>query len=388
MTSVNITNYGSIYISEDSEVNPRRQEKERSRHISRTEDREETYQELLPQEESWTSRHKQFIGVSLAFVSGGLFTANNFLINQFHVSVPDLLLVRTLMQMLIYSSICYYRSLSPLPGPTRQRLLILLQGLVSSLTFITALAAVSYMPVPDALCIVFSCPVVTITLSAVVLKDRLGPGKIIAGVLLLSGVVLVCKPPFLFHSYSHKQWMTDDEYNLYYVGLILALISCFCGGVMNVVVSKCSSVASPVLVNMSAMLGLVMSLAFCLGDAESLIISSRITSVSWQQWATFTGLSVSGLLAFTTLTRSLQLVSPNLVSSLRCVELVLAFAVQSLITLQVPSIISCVGGGLIIIGVIILAFQTHFEKLQDIVKGLIKNIGRPSYENMETQRLL
>jgi len=388
MTSVNITNYGSIYISEDSEVNPRRQEKERSRHISRTEDREETYQELLPQEESWTSRHKQFIGVSLAFVSGGLFTANNFLINQFHVSVPDLLLVRTLMQMLIYSSICYYRSLSPLPGPTRQRLLILLQGLVSSLTFITALAAVSYMPVPDALCIVFSCPVVTITLSAVVLKDRLGPGKIIAGVLLLSGVVLVCKPPFLFHSYSHKQWMTDDEYNLYYVGLILALISCFCGGVMNVVVSKCSSVASPVLVNMSAMLGLVMSLAFCLGDAESLIISSRITSVSWQQWATFTGLSVSGLLAFTTLTRSLQLVSPNLVSSLRCVELVLAFAVQSLITLQVPSIISCVGGGLIIIGVIILAFQTHFEKLQDIVKGMIKNIGRPSYENMETQRLL
>lgn len=388
MTSVNITNYGSIYISEDSEVNPRRQEKERSRHISRTEDREETYQELLPHEESWTSRHKQFIGVSLAFVSGGLFTANNFLINQFHVSVPDLLLVRTLMQMLIYSSICYYRSLSPLPGPTRQRLLILLQGLVSSLTFITALAAVSYMPVPDALCIVFSCPVVTITLSAVVLKDRLGPGKIIAGVLLLSGVVLVCKPPFLFHSYSHKQWMTDDEYNLYYVGLILALISCFCGGVMNVVVSKCSSVASPVLVNMSAMLGLVMSLAFCLGDAESLIISSRITSVSWQQWATFTGLSVSGLLAFTTLTRSLQLVSPNLVSSLRCVELVLAFAVQSLITLQVPSIISCVGGGLIIIGVIILAFQTHFEKLQDIVKGLIKNIGRPSYENMETQRLL
>ena len=67
MTSVNITNYGSIYISEDSEVNPRRQEKERSRHISRTEDREETYQELLPQEESWTSRHKQFIGLFQKF---------------------------------------------------------------------------------------------------------------------------------------------------------------------------------------------------------------------------------------------------------------------------------------------------------------------------------
>ena len=57
-----------------------------------------------------------------------------------------------------------------MPGPTSQKLLIILQGAMSSLTFITALSAVSYMPVPDALCIVFSCPVVTIILSALVLK--------------------------------------------------------------------------------------------------------------------------------------------------------------------------------------------------------------------------
>ena len=69
------------------------------------------------------------------------------------------------------------------------------------------------------------------------------------------------------------------------------------------------------------------------------------------------GLSLSGLLAFTTLTKSLQLVSPNLVSSLRCVELVLAFGVQSLITMEAPSLLSCLGAALIIIGVIILAFQ-------------------------------
>ena len=41
------------------------------------------------------------------------------------------------------------------------------------------------------------------------------------------------------------------------------------------------------------------------------------------------GLGVSGLVAFTTLTRSLQLISPNLVASLRCLELVLAFLLQT-----------------------------------------------------------
>ena len=81
MTSVNNANYGSICISEkseESEVNTRRQEEEGSRHVSLTEEEEtqqellprqeeeeeeeETHQDLLPQQESRTSRHKQFIG--------------------------------------------------------------------------------------------------------------------------------------------------------------------------------------------------------------------------------------------------------------------------------------------------------------------------------------
>ena len=74
-----------------------------------------------------------------------------------------------------------------------------------------------------------------------------------------------------------------------------------------------------------------------------------------------TGLSLSGLLAFTTLTKSLQLVSPNLVSSLRCVELVLAFGVQSLITMEAPSLLSCLGAVLINLGVIILAYHVSLD---------------------------
>ena len=62
------------------------------------------------------------------------------------------------------------------------------------------------------------------------------------------------------------------------------------------------------------------------------------------------GLALSGLLAFTTLTRSLQLISPNLVASLRTLELVLAFCVQSIVTGLAPGLLSCLGGGLILIG--------------------------------------
>ena len=109
-------------------------------------------------------------------------------------------------------------------------------------------------------------------------RDSLGPAKIAGGLLLLGGVVLVCRPPFLFHHQSLiqvasfqtcKQYITrpqsqflsyiaynaymscynilargpqDPAYPLYCVGLALAGTSCVSGGVMNVTVSRCSHV--------------------------------------------------------------------------------------------------------------------------------------------------
>ena len=97
-------------------------------------------------------------------------------------------------------------------------------------------------------------------------------------------------------------------------------------------------------------------------------------------------LSVSGLVAFTTLTRSLQLVSPSLVASLRCVELVAAFAVQSLLTSTAPSLVASTGGGLIILGVLVLAFQPQLDHYRRV---LVKTVVRTRVTSeADTGRLL
>ena len=83
---------------------------------------------------------------------------------------------------------------------------------------------------------------------------RLGLVKISAGLLLLIGVILVCKPPFIFHedgaqviaprvldtvqdlkSFPAPQ---DADYPLYYLGLVLAVAGCVSGGAMNVLVAR------------------------------------------------------------------------------------------------------------------------------------------------------
>jgi len=315
----------------------------------------------------------------LSLISGILFTANNFLINQWKVSVGDVVIVRTIIQMVTYTSICLYRDESLLPGSGKQKLLILIQGVMASLTFITSLACVSFMAVPDALCIIFACPVVTIALSAVLLRDSINIAKIIAGQLLLLGVILVCKPPFLFSIIKEEDLLTTRD-DLYYVGVLLAVTACLAGGAMDVLVAKCSDlgqVSASVLCNWSAITGLVIAVIYGLLEEGSYILSPNIVNITWDMWATFIGLSVSGLFAFTTLTKSLQLISPNLVASLRCLELVLAFGVQSIITGENPDVISSVGGLLITLGVIVLAFQAKFLHYKDLLVSKIKMICQP-----------
>ena len=51
-------------------------------------------------------------------------------------------------------------------------------GITGAVGVITSLSSVSLIPVPDALCIIFACPVVTILLSAVMLRDKINLVKV------------------------------------------------------------------------------------------------------------------------------------------------------------------------------------------------------------------
>ena len=95
---------------------------------------------------------------------------------------------------------------------------------------------------------------------------------------------------------------------------------------------------------------------------------------------------MSGLVAFTTLTLSLQLVSPNMVSSLRCLEMVGAFLVQSVITRKAPNILSSIGGGLITIGIIILGAEERIAT--SIEQGLRRIKSACKCQSEETETLI
>ena len=107
--------------------------------------------------------------------------------------------------------------------------------------------------------------------------------------MLVMGVILVCQPPFIFHNDSAGPGEKDD---LYYVGVFLAGMACIAGGLMDVLVAKCVEVSASVLLLWTAIMGLAISIMYCLNTPQSEILSADILHISWQDWALYLGKSV------------------------------------------------------------------------------------------------
>merc|ERR1711892_602964 len=110
-------------------------------------------------------------------------------------------------------------------------------------------------------------------------------------------------------------------------------------------------------------MGLIIATIFSQVQSSSRILSSDIIKITWSDWLIMIGLALSGVLAYTSITQALKLISPNLVASLRTLELVLAYVAQTLITGEYPDLWSCFGGGLILIGVLILTFEDRISEM-------------------------
>ena len=140
------------------------------------------------------SRREVGAGLLLALLSGLLFTGNNFVLHECEVRVVDVVLVRWLVQAGAAALLLFTRG-ERMAGPDWATTgLAALQGTAGSLAVVCSMLSVAYMPVPDALCIIFSNPAVTILLSALLLGEPLSLLKLLSAVLLVGGAALVCQP--------------------------------------------------------------------------------------------------------------------------------------------------------------------------------------------------
>ena len=67
------------------------------------------------------------------------------------------------------------------PSSTYQRIMLCMLGLFGSLTMLTSFASVKFMPVADAITLIFTSPLFTMILAAIFMKDKVTIIKTVSG---------------------------------------------------------------------------------------------------------------------------------------------------------------------------------------------------------------
>ena len=84
------------------------------------------------------------------------------------------------------------------PKSVFERIMVILVGLLGSLTMLTAFTCVILMPVSDATVLMFTTPLFTMIFAAIFLKERLTVLKMICGNLILYHITLFKLEFFVF----------------------------------------------------------------------------------------------------------------------------------------------------------------------------------------------
>ena len=319
-------------------------------------------------------------GIFMAVTSGILFTANNFFIQWFEVNSLEMLLVRSVVQAAVLGMIAAGNS-SPAeyatpstPSSWALRFFVLVQAVFGALRLYCNFTCLQYMPLGDALTLIFTEPLFTMVFSLIFLRIGIGFWKLLLCLGLASGMLLSIQPPFLFPKApiaivapflnvsiavledEEEATAVTDEY-LY--GSALAVACAVCGALANIVIKKCEGVNVTSLVFFAGVAGVAISaVGIYLDDVDHLIFNlESLTPISW---GVLLMISTVGVLGYLSMTEALKTVTATSVSVLRALEIVLAYMCQILFMDEVPNLICAAGSMLVMLSVVGIAVEEKF----------------------------
>ncbi|KAK7862255.1 hypothetical protein R5R35_008132 [Gryllus longicercus] len=298
-----------------------------------------------------------WLGVLLAFLSGAFFTLSSAAVKALRAMDPmELLLVRGLLQVAVMLAAALWRG-APLLGNKGFRLLLQLQGLVGGLTLVLLFYSFRRLPLGDATTIIFSSPVVVLVLSFVFLKEPCGFFRTLIVCTLVTGVVLIAKPPFIFHG---------DAQHYDVAGYGCAVAATVFTALNMVVMRKCKDVHfSVVVLHLSLWtVALALGLLLSVGHHRSLWALLRHTPLDW---AMAVVVSVLGLSGQVLVACALGHEGAGKVAVTRSLDIVLAFVLQAFAFGEVPDWVSATGAALVLLCVLGMGLENQVLTLASIL---------------------
>ncbi|XP_049776215.1 solute carrier family 35 member G1-like isoform X1 [Schistocerca cancellata] len=305
-----------------------------------------------PQKTNWC-------GILLAFMSGACFTLSSAAVKALRTIDPmELLVIRSLLQVLaMLPLVIWGRGQGQLLGPPGYRLLLQLQGFVGGMTLVLLFFSFRRLPLGDATTIIFSSPVLVMVLSFIFLREPCGFFRTFIVFLLVTGVVLIAKPPFIFKS-------GPDVYDV--IGYTCAIFATIFTALNIVVMRKCKDVHFSVVVLQLSIWSLIMSAGtlLTLGHRHDIGVLIHRT---WYEWLLAVAVSVLGLTGQVLVAKALNLEGAGKVSVTRSLDIVLAFILQVFAFGDYPDWESILGALMVLVCVVGIGLEEHVYYIAGIL---------------------
>ncbi|PNF41026.1 hypothetical protein B7P43_G08826 [Cryptotermes secundus] len=262
-----------------------------------------------------------WFGIFLAFLSGAFFTLSSAGVKGLKgVDPMELLVLRSILQVSAMLPIALNKRENIL-GPKGQRGLLQLQGIVGGSTLVLLFFTFRRLPLGDATTIIFSSPVFVMIMSFLFLREPCGFFRTLIVCLLLTGVVLISKPPFIFQTFA-------QHYDVF--GYLSALGATLFMALNIVVMRKCKDVHFAIVVLHLSLWSLVVSVAVLLGLRQH--HHQQLFSVphGFHDWGLAVVVSALGLSGQVLVAKALGKEGAGRVAVTRSLDIVLAFILQYL----------------------------------------------------------
>nr|ACO11508.1 Transmembrane protein 20 [Caligus rogercresseyi] len=332
-------------------------------------------QHILPEEESLEHRfagHSNLIGTAGAILAGITFTSAN-VIQKYtpNLNFWDLLFVRAVSQLTIIGGFSFWFGHNPI-GPSGSRSRIYMQGILGGILLLCLFIAVKHIALGDASAIFFSAPFFTMLFSSCMLNEHFGLFRVAVSGIIITGVILLCRPPAIFPPESLPEATALPEND--------AIVN------QQTLIGTCCALSVPVLSAIITILNrqcrhvpfLVLTFWFGVGALfvsfigmnipflhSSNVYSGNIYNFTTTEWIYTSSIVALGIIGNIIMTIALKLITPARAMVFRSFEVIANYILQATLFSKVSvsfHITDPLGAFLIVMSVLLMGFEISIKK--------------------------
>jgi len=306
--------------------------------------------------ESGDPKSTRSLGLLLALLSGVLMTAYSTMIKLLDsMDSMQVVVMRGALQLIVMGSSALIKGASFRGAKERQvPWLLLLIALSGGLRLLFIFTSFSRLPLGDSTTILFSSPVFVMIFSICLLREPCGLFRLMAGSSLLTGVVLIAKPPILFGPAEGGSFPDTAGVDTPYDALGYALVcgACLMSAMSLVLTKMVATKVDKTVILFYIGVGIVVA-----GTAGLFSVGRpRLDLPAWE-WGLAVGIAVLGLVQQYCLIFAVTLESPARVTLVRQLQIIMAYGVQSVMFQLVPSYTDLMGAAIILLTVMATTFE-------------------------------